>query len=325
MAYKFVQYIFYPSQTQDPAPPYGLPAPYTLQEEARYRAIHMLKVLDYARDFTPELAGRAPVTGVKNSEILKIFLAPEFFFRSATGRPDGSGHYSLFDVQCARAVIRDGVLKDSRFDDWFVLPGTAIYCQRRANQTRTPVIFNEGWVLARSTATSPKVEFTTQKRYFSDVDGLDHGKAAMLDTSPLAKLRRHVNWQIIEYGGVYIGFEICLDHRQQALKQTVTTTAPPFLIDIHLLVSCGMEPLRTSVAARAGGYFIRCNGNEWATPRAQLFQITAWPGGGVPSFAAAPTVVNHTARMQAQHLPAALQIHGPAGNDYIGYSDYFRL
>jgi hypothetical protein len=325
MAYKWVQYIFYPTLTQDPTRPYGLYGSYTLLEEAKYRATHMLKVLNYARDLTPQILRQNPVKDVKDSDVLKIFLAPEFFFRSAYGQSDGSGHYSLFEVQSAREVIRNAVFKDSGFDDWFILPGTAIYCQHRANEAKEPVIFNEAWAFARSTATNPKVENTAQKTYFSVIDGLDSTKSAMLGASALAKLRKYVNHQIIEYGGVVLGFEICLDHRVTALKTTVTAANPPRPVDVHLLVSCGMEPIPASVAARSGGYLIRCNGNDWEPPRAQVFHVGTWPNGGVPTTAGQPPLVDQAAHLWYKILPLELQIYGPGVNDVIGYSDFFPL
>jgi hypothetical protein len=327
VSYRYVQYIFYPSGTAFPLQPYGLGAPYTLLDEALYRAMHMVKVLRYARDQLADLRRRNRLTGQVESEILKIFMAPEFYFRSADGKLDGTGHYSLFEVQSARHFIRDAVLSDKTFDDWFIVPGTAIYCQQRANRFKTPVIFNEAWAVARATDTNPKVEVTCQKQYFSSTDDLDETKAAMFPGSALAKLVRYVDRQIVRVGGVDIGFEICLDHRSKALKNTVTARRPvnPRNVDVHLLPSCGMETIADSVAARSNGYFLRCNGNDHALPRYEAFQVGAWPATGRPNINSVPPLYDLAAQLTSQALPPPLQIYGPSETDEIGFSGVLPL
>lgn len=318
MPYQYMQYIFYPASTALPMRPYGLGQPYTLLDEARYRAEHMVKVLTAVRDTMPQ-------NPVQDSEILKIFMASEFFFRSSTGKPDGSGHYSLFHVQAARQVIRTAVLKDKRFDDWLIVPGTAIYAQQQAKKLATPVIFNEVWAIARATTTNTKVEVTCQKQYFSDVDNLDYTKAALTGTGALAKVASYVNHQIFTIGGIDIGLEVCLDHRLEALKRTVTANPlHPRNVDIHLLPACGMETIDSSVAARLNGYFLRCNGNDWALRRVELFLVDAWPNG-VPESGAKPSLYDLDAHLTAQVLSASLQIYGPGYADMVGFSDVCAL
>ena len=73
VTYRYLEYIFYPSGTGVPAKPKNLVAPYTFHEEAVYRGKHMVEVLRYARSQMSDLAAQNPVTGVKESEILKIF------------------------------------------------------------------------------------------------------------------------------------------------------------------------------------------------------------------------------------------------------------
>jgi hypothetical protein len=324
MAYQYVRYVYYYSQTGTPYTPVGMVAPYTAPEEARYRATHMVKVLTFARDQLPGLGPQNPIGGLKEADILKVFVAPEFFFRSSNGQQDGTGHYTMFEALTARDIVRRAVLFDSEFNDWLVVPGTVIYCQSLANKAQTPVIFNEAWAFARSTATTPKVDLTCQKQYFSDIDDLDSGLAPMTFGGALSTLVDYVDHQVFTVGGRTVGLEVCLDHRRRSLKNTVTTLGSPVPngVDLHLLPACGMETIPGSVAARTNGYFLRCNGNGHALPPYQMFRVGAWPGGA-PTPAATPPLADLAANLHTQVLAGPLQIYG--WQDEIGYSDVLPL
>jgi hypothetical protein len=334
MPYQYLRYVYYTSDTTQSFAPMGMKRPFTLREEATYRAEHMVKVLKFARAQIPGLGPQNPVTGLKNSQILTIFLAPEFVFRSSRGQMDGTGHYSLMDALSARGIIRQAVMHDSDFDDWLVVPGTVIYCQHRANAQQASVIFNEAWAFARGTATDPQVDTTCQKRYFSGIDDLDDTKAAMFAGSALAKLVPFVNHQIIRMGGRNIGLEVCLDHRLEALKNRVmdppkrtdpNVPLPPTRLDVHLLPACGMETIAASVAARSNGYFFRCNGNTHAMPPYQCFQVVGWPDL-VPVAGFSPRLNDlaaHLHTITVKDFPEYLKISDL--NEQVGYSDVLPL
>jgi hypothetical protein len=322
MPYQYLRYVYYTGYTGHALPPVGMTGSPTLREEATRRADRMVGVLNFARQQIPGLGPQNPVSGMKDSEILKIFVAPEFVFRSSVGAEDGTSQYSLLDVQAIREIIRAALLRDSGFEDWLVVPGTVIYSQDRANAQNMRVIFNELWAVSRSsTGTDPRVDVVSQKQYFAVGDGLNASNAALVTGGALATLASYVNHQIITMGGRTIGMEICLDHDLGALKKTVLKPLTPTRLDVHLLTACGMATNDASVAARSNGYFLRCNGNTYAPPPYQCFQVGRWPGGpgALPAAGVSPPLKDLAKHLHTQALPKNLQISGL--DEQVGYSD----
>ena len=64
---------------------------------------------------------------------------------------------------------------------------------------------------------------------------------------------------ILEYEGLKIGFEICLDHSRQRLVNHLYRNSKD-LVDLQIVISCGMSVREKSVVAKQGGYIFNCDG-----------------------------------------------------------------
>lgn len=66
---------------------------------------------------------------------------------------------------------------------------------------------------------------------------------------------------IFTLDGITFAVEICLDHRRGRLRQVrQEDEASRVPIDVHLVVSCGMQIQQPSVVAKAGGIVFNCDG-----------------------------------------------------------------
>lgn len=64
---------------------------------------------------------------------------------------------------------------------------------------------------------------------------------------------------ILEYEGLKIGVEICLDHSRQRLVNHLYRN-PNDYVDLQIVISCGMSVREKSVIAKQGGYIFNCDG-----------------------------------------------------------------
>jgi len=66
---------------------------------------------------------------------------------------------------------------------------------------------------------------------------------------------------IFQVDGIMVALEICLDHRRARLRQVRKEDAESNVpVDMHLIVSCGMQIQQPSVVAREGGLVFNCDG-----------------------------------------------------------------
>lgn len=64
---------------------------------------------------------------------------------------------------------------------------------------------------------------------------------------------------ILEYEGLKIGIEICLDHSRQRLVNHLYKN-PKDYVDLQIVISCGMSVREKSVIAKQDGYIFNCDG-----------------------------------------------------------------
>jgi hypothetical protein len=323
MPYSHVRFVFYDIYTDPPFRPRGAGVigwPVDPMEEARTRALNIVNVIRHVARTLPSPSPsdrRKPGFG-----ILNVFMAPEFFFRSSVGRPDGLDHYTLTEVQEARSVIRHAVVSESAFNDWLLVPGTAVYVQynavSRKSKLTARVLFNDAWMITRSA--SGKTEWICQKQNFSTIDWLDRDYRAMAQDGPLAKLAARVHKQVIKLDNLTIGVEICLDHRLGALKRTVA----PGALDLHLLPCCGGDAFATKVAARTGGYLLRCNGNDFNPPLNRAYKVAPGTGRAGSPGSSIPTLLEIQPAV-TMALPSRLRISTSGRIDGVGFSDLLPL
>ena len=77
------------------------------------------------------------------------------------------------------------------------------------------------------------------------------------------ELKKDVNDEksIFQVNNITFALEICLDHRRARLRQVRQHDAASNVpVDVHLIVSCGMQIQQPSVVARTGGLVFNCDG-----------------------------------------------------------------
>ena len=81
------------------------------------------------------------------------------------------------------------------------------------------------------------------------------------ETTGELKKDTHDEKSIFQVNGITVALEICLDHRRARLRQVRKEDAESNVpVDMHLIVSCGMQIQQPSVVAKAGGVVFNCDG-----------------------------------------------------------------
>lgn len=179
-----------------------------------------------------------------DSTTLKLFVAPEFFFRGPQGSYDLSsmlpyknGTYAPIDG-IARGL--EGIVADERFVDWMFVFGTVIASD--IAEDGKVEFFNFSPVYKgydpKLTGKSIGMQFIVPKKYVSAIDFLtsDRSPPPMEDPSNPQlydpKLMQILDALEEDYGytpvknnmlnmnGILMGIEICLDHAEYALRRS---------------------------------------------------------------------------------------------------------
>lgn len=233
-----------------------------------------------------------------NELTLKIFMAPEFYFRP----PEESFvSYTYEQYRAIKDVLRETIKGDERFNHWLVIPGTILWkwgwdksSLKRLNipGVKENVYFNSAIYVSRAdeaSAYSPgdKSSKVIEKTQAADKDGIPtkeqkHGNESLLDPSGKATdemwKMKNEKWgeewwpkyqtppkkekHIFTVGGITFGLEICLEHNPELriVKHVVSEKFSEKNIQIHLLIAGGMPVQEASVAAIPGGYILRTDG-----------------------------------------------------------------
>jgi hypothetical protein len=196
-----------------------------------------------------------------NDSILKIFMAPEFYFR-----PNSTdAAYSYDTYRAIKNCLRETIAADSRFNDWLVIPGTIIWKWDKTTGKRPPhggtdvymnsTLYIKHGVKSRviektqSSGIDGKPDETGIDRKYSDVVWGDYYKSE-------PKRKKH----FFTIGTIGFGLEICLEHHLKILKDSLTIAGYPAGVAIQLLTAGGMPTERGSVVGKVDGYILRNDG-----------------------------------------------------------------
>lgn len=299
MAYSKVRYIGYQvptigfndnNDTVYGIPPGSIKTPPKLVDEegslsadAKVRVQRLIGAMHRARDRI--LVG-------DNSQTLKVFIAPEFYFRPNNTEVS----YTMTEFRAIRKVLRDTIAAQEGFKDWLVIPGTIMWRQTSKDKDigtltkltgKAKVYFNTSLFIKRSATSSTVSSGMIEKCLESTIDGLPTGPGKTsaptkytdysLSDLDSTKLRRH----ILKNSGLTIGIEICVEHhaqlqllRQLQDKQFQTSNAES--IDLHLLTACGMPLNDVSISARKNGYVMRNDGYFDTAPRVEMRKVNQY-------------------------------------------------
>ena len=302
MAYTNVQFIGYVLDTSPQVNPDGSKTYLGLSDpklDIEARCDVMLRAMQTARDALPQASPPTP-----EGETLKVFMAPEFFFRGA------SGAYQMDDVQLAITALQR-MAADDQWVDWVFVFGTILGASSATQQTppydidplASTEIYNfalvqQGGVAAQGDAGARMV----MKELMSGVDfiatavnpgGLLLGDVEYWPASTgggLGREQQEVNYDgagVFELAGITWGLEVCLDHSGTVRRLQRSPQLPgQKLIQLQVVPSCGMGIQAPSVITQAGGYIFNCDGSGAASHSTLVQQVP--PLANVPMLSSAP-------------------------------------
>jgi len=276
--YKYAQFIAYEIYT-GPANP-GMPDAYykgILPDEAdlKIRAAYMKDAIRQAR------ASYTKLSDPDASDTLKIFMAPEFYFRGANGAYDislmsGDGlgtQYCLINDLC-------DFVSNPDYKDWLFVFGTAVFRSLNVSEN-TYEAYNVSLVQMGGMTTREEQEshrVVCMKEFKSGIDFLKIGPGGFTDSSvqylpacPARSYTKEINTPGAAAGGGYnggcifnlmditFGLEVCLDHARGRLRRVPPDKGQIF-VQIQLIPSAGMSILMPSVATCAGGVVFNVDG-----------------------------------------------------------------
>ncbi|TXT39010.1 MAG: hypothetical protein FD135_2495 [Comamonadaceae bacterium] len=287
MAYTKVQFIGYVLDTAPQLNPNGSETYLGLnnpQQDIEARCSLMRRAMETARDALPTQSPPAP-TG----STLKVFMAPEFFFRGAAGA------YPMDDVQLAIAALQN-IAADDQWSDWMFVFGTILGVSSPTlpqapydiDPLATQEVYNFALVQLGGVATQGDTGArVVMKELKSNIDfiatnanpgGLLWGQVEPLQASIVGgagRERQQVNYDgagIFELAGITWGLEVCLDHHPDVRRLQRSPQLPgENLVQLQLVPSCGMAISEPSVIVETGGYIFNCDGYR-LTSHAELQQ-----------------------------------------------------
>ncbi|MFV8754427.1 hypothetical protein ACNOYE_28095 [Nannocystaceae bacterium ST9] len=288
----------------------------------------MMRAMQTARDSLPQ-------TSPPEAEgtTMKVFLAPEFFFR---GR---QGAYPMEDVQLAIAILQR-MAADDQWSDWMFGYGTILGVSAPAPGSPPTIdpaavqeVYNFTLVQKGGSANAgdPGAR-VVMKELKSGIDfiaqtanpgGLllgDVEYARAGDKGP-GREQQVVNYDgagIFDLDGITWGVEICLDHHTQVQRLQLSPQLPgASQVQVQLVPSCGMTIQDASAIAGPGGYVFNCDGigggssalKRVATPNVAILPISTTAVSNDPiTVAEASPVVD---------IPIAELFQGGAGRIVI--------
>jgi hypothetical protein len=225
----------------------------------------------------------------RSPQVLKIFMAPEFFFRGANGAYDIEKLADCADPSraCGAPVIRILELlreevKKVKWNDWMFVFGTIV-----AHSIKEEEFFNFAPVMRGGPSGTTKHHIIA-KTYISGIDFVKRsdllfrtgGQVALppdrfydvfseLEKQTLANEGFTLDDvdDVFVMDGIRFGVEVCLDHFQGVLKDQ--TSRP---VQVHLVTSAGMKiytdngvTYDTSTASFCGPLFLQDSGKHGGT------------------------------------------------------------
>lgn len=249
------------------------------------RVQRFIRVLNLAYDKLQDVG-----TVGSDPHTLKIFMAPEFYFRP-TSQPSTANEpaYSYDEYRAIKDVLRRTIGGDARFEHWLVVPGTIMWKWTRKDPSNSKrplpqgvedVYFNTSLYIKggdlRRTSTH-----VIEKAEASRIDGLPTGRHGVPPgpNAPQKKAtdeawRRYLTPQkrrkhVFACDETNCGLEICLEHKLfgkygllKGLSNHMLSRPeyPDWGIQLQLLTAGGMPIEPASVAVKKGGYIMRTDG-----------------------------------------------------------------
>jgi hypothetical protein len=236
-----------------------LPVPNNVPDDARKRLKRFAGVVNFAANRLRSLGD--------NANTLKIFIAPEFYFRPPrTLGPDF--YHDTYPQTHAFAIFNalDTMFVHHDFQHWLFVPGTVLW--NTSIDVRVPTVYFSTIVHVRGGRQNALR--LIEKRLVSDLDGvpLDSEPAMNPNLTPIFQDWQVRKQHVFEVDGVPLGLEVCLDHHDYEFGRVLKRILAAWRgregthkqISLHLLPAGGMNIVDNSVAARVNGFILRNDG-----------------------------------------------------------------
>lgn len=250
----------------------SIPVPDNISTDAKFRLKRLAVAVHLAKTRIRSLSD--------NNNTLKIFVAPEFYFRP----PASLGKNYMHDTY-PNSVLNQitGALRNMfthpDFTHWLIIPGTIMW--NTSEDTFAKVIYyNSSFQIIGGPVVSPGNNLNyIEKEIPSTIDGVPYGPG----NDPTVKLAfeswRSRKYRVFNVDNISCGLEICLDHGIKVFKKILAdwpkNEGKDREVSLHLLTAGGMPIREESVGARVGGYLLRNDGYS-VSPHSQLKQITRY-------------------------------------------------
>lgn len=276
---RYISYVvptFAPTLAGNVAPAGGAPTVMLEDADLQARAQRLLNVIWWAQQ-------KADAAGKPDDNTLTVFIAPEFYFRSATedevvaGAFDSSTRWGSYERQARdvlAAELYKAIGKAGNLSNWLIVAGTV--CTWHAEGLLNTVIALRG-PRAKDDGGVPYV--LIEKHRISPIDGppafLHANENPDSIYSPARNPDRFLD-NLIRWDGLLMGIEVCLDHWKRSVAAGIEELQSLFpreveFVDLQLVTSCGMSITAAAVAVDDGDLVLLTDGMP---PRGVLTPVT---------------------------------------------------
>ncbi|EFO30100.1 conserved hypothetical protein [Roseibium sp. TrichSKD4] len=217
-----------------------------------------------------------------NSGVLKIFMAPEFYFRGRHGGYDIAMMTGIQGDMSAPSLIDElaTAVSDSRYGDWLFVFGTAILQsfdpKTNTYETYNVAIVQKGGYSSTDDQLANRVVIMKENKSSIDylqwpASGLSDFNTAHLPALGDASYSKEINTpgggggggfnggSIFHIDNITFGLEICLDHAERRLVRAFPQKGQLY-VQIQLIPSGGMSIVSSAVAASPNGLVFSVDG-----------------------------------------------------------------
>lgn len=306
---------FYATRPGVVIPQSGAPRIDLADPDLQARAQRMLNVLHW----TAQAHANRP--GMQDDNTLKVFIAPELYFRKAAKEDTDSAGFidAGFGIypDSARYVLAEALYRaigaSPLFNNWTVFAGSICSALPRSGQG-TSNLLNTAIVMrcARAAIDASVPYVLSEKHYIANADGGSLQRSASDQSIPYAF--RQAPGQdmdnLVHWDGMTQALELGLDHNRQATcnaMNEVSRAIGPGMqgADLQLVASCGMSIVDQAAAVRDGGLVFLVDGHSslyqrLTEPRSRIGRFDAATGSVVPLgsdtllLTSLPTDAGHT-------------------------------
>jgi hypothetical protein len=285
---------FFPTPSGDVAPRGDAPAIVLDDRDLQARAQRLVNVLYWTANTYKDQEG------MDDPDTLKVFIAPEFYFRKAA--PDevrdsqflsstSFGSYPERSRYALAEALYGAIQSSPLFKNWIIIAGTICSVlppttAERMNLLNTAIMLRG----QRDSMDSSVPYILMEKHYISPIDGPDRRLHANLDPTTVYSFRLNPDQRLdnlIFWDGISVGLEVCVDHSDQVLWNAMNLMRRVLgpksgKLDLQLVTSCGMDICNPSVAVKDGALVMLTDGmshpSNYLEPKFQLGRYDARTG-----------------------------------------------